>query len=123
MMTFGQAMKLGATVTTPSTFQYLYDDKACAIGAAIYAAGYRNHSSCGFFKQDCVQVIHEKWPYTIDARANNGVHLLAVAEYMFMSGGKTRDQVAEWVMQWERDHGILVDELQPAVVEEEEVLV
>jgi len=120
-MTFGQAMKLGATVTTPSTSQYLRDESACAIGAAIYAAGYRNSSSSRswFVKEDCVQVIHEKWPYTVDAKVENGLSLLVVAENMFMGGYKTRDEVAEWVMQWERDHGILVDEPQPAAVEEE----
>jgi len=121
MMTFGQAMKLGAAATVASYASYLCRDRACAIGAALYAIGHRYEGNLEEQLQqgECMSLIRKEWPYTVDAKVN-GLNLVDLAEYKFMHGNAvTRDQVAEWVMQWERDHGILVDELQPMAVEEE----
>jgi len=120
MMTFGQAMKLGIAATQASRASYLSEDLTCAIGAPLYAVGYRYGRGVFQLQQrDCVSLINERWPYTTNATVGPGLSLVGAAELKFMFDGFTRDEVAEWVMQWERDHGILVEEPQPAEVEEE----
>jgi hypothetical protein len=101
-MRLSEAMRLGMPFVKDDKHVFLYKDCGCAIGAALWAIGYRDVWSGG-------NVCRKEWPWTTRMSHELQLPRLDIASeisHRHYWQNKSRSDIANWIETLENQYGI-----------------